>query len=100
MSSRDYPMTDKKQQKFQQIKKQNFELRKVCNRQRRHNKELTAMIINAKHAAEQGDIVRCFAIISAPIKHPPSEVTKCEHHHTQRHCTICRDCGEVVRDYW
>jgi hypothetical protein len=76
-------------------KKENMALRVLTNRQRRNIKDLTSIIIGAKRAAEKGDMVRCFALVSANVKYPPSAAIDCNHEYTTDFVSYCQHCKEV-----
>ena len=74
-------------------KKETAQLRTLTNRQRRNIKDLTSIIAGAKRAAEKGDMLRCFALVSDNIKYPPSAAVECAHEFEYRYADICNHCG-------
>lgn len=76
-------------------KKENSSLRTLTNRQRRNIKDLTSIIVGAKRAAEKGDMLRCFALISANVKYPPAARVDCDHEWIHKYVDICKHCKEV-----
>lgn len=81
--------------RLDKAKKENATLRTLTNRQRRNIKDLTSIIVGAKRAAEKGDMVRCFALVSANVKYPPSAAVPCNHEWTHKYADVCKHCGEV-----
>jgi hypothetical protein len=40
-------------------------------------------------------MVRCFALVSANVKYPPSAAVPCNHEWTHKYADVCKHCGEV-----
>lgn len=78
--------------RLDKAKKENMKLRVLTNRQRRNIKDLTSIIVGAKRAAEKGDMVRCFALVSANVKYPPSAAITCNHELVTDFVTYCKHC--------
>ena len=83
--------------KLDKSKRENAQLRRLTNRQRRNLKDLTAIILNAKKALGQGDVLRATALVSGNIKYPPSsaiDLDVCPQHglHARfvKMCDVCK----------
>ena len=81
--------------RLDKAKKENSKLRVLANRQRRNIKDLTSIIVGARRAAENGDMVRCFALVSCNVKYPPSAAVDCNHEWVHKSIDVCKHCEEV-----
>jgi hypothetical protein len=86
-------------EKLRQVKRENLRLQvlvkklmSVSDQQRRDLKDLTEIILGAKRAVNNGDMVRCYALLSGYIKHPPSAAVNCKHEFSTRTVRICNHC--------
>jgi hypothetical protein len=75
------------------------EARVVNARQRRNLKALVAIILNAREALDEGNILRAVALLRGNVKYPPSAaegLDECPEHKTAPYdyVRICRICGK------
>lgn len=89
------PNSGGKEEKVQQLRRQNHQLQKVTMRQRRSLKELRAVLMNARLALRDDNLLRAIALLDINLKHPPSEVTDCNHDWVHKYVHICNNCKEV-----